>query len=215
MSNIPRNDDDQLETRLRRALNSEAAMAQPAGDGLTKIREGIDARRRRAWWRNPALALVAAAVLGVAVGGLYFGSRDNGTTTLPPATSTSPSATSSGTSSPTPSTSESTDPSPSDDDAPSRLQRAGLRLLHPRRRREPSALPRDPQRGGHRFQGRGRSAGDVRRPAGRSRLLHPVGQHEAAFLQRGRRHGHGRPVEVRRSGLGGRDEPPCRRSSTR
>ena len=82
MNNIPRNDDDQLETRLRRALNSEAAMAQPAGDGLTKIRESIDARRHRAWWRNPALALVAAAVLGVAVGGLYFGSRDNGTTTV-------------------------------------------------------------------------------------------------------------------------------------
>ena len=93
-------------------------MAQPAGDGLTKIREGIDARRHRAWWRNPALALVAAAVLGVAVGGLYFGFRDNGTTTLPPGTSTSPSVTSSGTSSPTPSTSESTDPSPSDTTPP-------------------------------------------------------------------------------------------------
>jgi len=118
MNNIPRNDDDQLETRLRRALNSEAAMAQPAGDGLTKIREGIDARRHRVWWRNPALALVAAAVLGVAVGGLYFGSRDDGTTTLPPGTSSSPTVTSSGTSTPTPSTSESTEPSPSDTTPP-------------------------------------------------------------------------------------------------
>jgi Immunoglobulin-like domain of bacterial spore germination/Sporulation and spore germination len=114
MSNTPR-DDDQLETRLRRALNSEAAMAQPAGDGLTKIREGIDEGRHRVWWRNPALALVAAAVLGVAVGGLYFGSRDdNGTTTLPPGTSSSPSTTPSDNTSPTPSTSPPTTPSASE-----------------------------------------------------------------------------------------------------
>jgi hypothetical protein len=104
--------DDQLETRLRRALNSEADMVHTAGDGLTKIREGIDARRRRAWWRNPVLALAAAAVLGVAVGGLYFGNRDNTTSSVPPATSTSPTATPSGSPSTTPSPSES--PSPSD-----------------------------------------------------------------------------------------------------
>jgi Immunoglobulin-like domain of bacterial spore germination/Sporulation and spore germination len=104
------NDDDQLETRLRRALNSEAAMAQPAGDGLTKIRDTIETKRRRAWWRNPAVALAAAAVLGVAVGGLYFGSRDNNTTVSPPGTSTSPT--------PTPSDSPSTSPTPSDSSSP-------------------------------------------------------------------------------------------------
>jgi hypothetical protein len=87
-------------------------MVQTAGDGLTKIRDGIDARRRRAWWRNPVVAVAAAAVLGVAVGGLYFGTRDNNTSTVPPATSTSPTATPSGSPSTTPSPSES--PSPSD-----------------------------------------------------------------------------------------------------
>jgi hypothetical protein len=105
-------DDDQMETRLRRALNSEAAMVQTAGDGLQKIRDGIDSRRRRAWWRNPALALTAAAVLGVAVGGLYFGARDNNTAVLPGGTSNSPTPTPSGSPSSTPSLSES--PSPSD-----------------------------------------------------------------------------------------------------
>lgn len=109
-------DDDQLETRLRRVLNSEAAMAQPAGDGLTKIRDGIDAQRRRAWWRNPAVALAAAAVLGVAVGGLYFGTRDNSTNVLPPSTSTSPTTTD--TPSPAPSESPSSSSSPSDSTPP-------------------------------------------------------------------------------------------------
>lgn len=104
-------DDDQLETRLRRALNSEAAMVQTAGDGLTKIRDTIESGRRRAWWRNPAVALAAAAVLGVAVGGLYFGARDNKTTVLPPATSTSPTPTTSGSPSTSPSPSVSSSPS--------------------------------------------------------------------------------------------------------
>jgi hypothetical protein len=97
------NDDDQMETRLRRAINTEAAMVQPAGDGLQKIRGGIDARRHRPWWRSPAMALVAAAVLGLAVGGLVFGlggKKDGGTVAQ--------------TSSPTPSPTErpSTSPSP-------------------------------------------------------------------------------------------------------
>jgi hypothetical protein len=110
------NDDDQLETRLRRALNSEAAMVQTAGDGLTKIRDGIDAKRRRVWWRNPAVALAAAALLGVAAGGLYFGNRDNNTTVLPGGTSHSPTPTSSGSPSISPSPSES--PSSSDTTPP-------------------------------------------------------------------------------------------------
>jgi hypothetical protein len=100
--------DDQLETRLRRALNSEAAMVSPTGDGLAKIRGGIDERRQRSWWRNPAIALVAAAVLGLAASGLYFGlsNRDN-TSAVPPATTESPTATPSDSQSPSPSQSPS------------------------------------------------------------------------------------------------------------
>jgi hypothetical protein len=101
-------DDDHMETRLRRALNSEAAMVQPAGDGLQKIRGGIDGGRRRSWWRNPAVALAAAAVLGLAASGIFFGLRDNGgTSAVPPARSSSPTATTSD----TPSTSPSPSPS--------------------------------------------------------------------------------------------------------
>jgi hypothetical protein len=98
-------DDDQIETRLRRALNSEAAMVHPAGDGLQKIRGGID-ERRRSPWRGPVLALAAAAVLGVAASGVYFGLRDNDTVAVPPASSDS--------STPSPSDSPSGSPSPSD-----------------------------------------------------------------------------------------------------
>jgi hypothetical protein len=101
-------DDDQMETRLRRALNSEAAMVQPAGDGLQKIRGGIDAGRRRSWWRTPVVALAAAAVLGLAAGGVFFGLRDNsGTSAVPPATGDS--STDATTDTPSPSSS----PSPS------------------------------------------------------------------------------------------------------
>jgi Immunoglobulin-like domain of bacterial spore germination/Sporulation and spore germination len=102
-------DDDQAETRLRRALNSEAAMVQPAGDGLAKIRSGIDAGRRRSWWRSPVAALAAAAVLGLAVGGLVFGlggKNDDSTVATQPTTPTP-------TAKDTPSTSPSASPSAS------------------------------------------------------------------------------------------------------
>lgn len=69
--------DDVVETRLRHALTSEAAMVQPTGDGLQKIRAGIDEHGGRAWWRNPAVALAAAAVLGLAVGGVIWAANDN------------------------------------------------------------------------------------------------------------------------------------------
>ncbi|MGZ4596703.1 MAG: GerMN domain-containing protein [Actinomycetes bacterium] len=101
--------DDNVETRLRRALTSEAAMVQPAGDGLQKIRAGVDGQRRRAWWQHPAVALVAAAVLGLAVGGLYFGLRgdDQGNDVVAaPSDSTSASASAS----PSPSASGSSSP---------------------------------------------------------------------------------------------------------
>ncbi|MDQ1626862.1 MAG: hypothetical protein QOI54_606 [Actinomycetota bacterium] len=72
-----------IAARLRDALSSEAAMVQPAGDGLQKIRDGV-AGGGRWWWRHPAVALVAAAVLGLAVSGVYVGLRDgsDGTTVV-------------------------------------------------------------------------------------------------------------------------------------
>jgi hypothetical protein len=62
--------DDTLETRLRRALNTEASMVNPSGDGLGRIRAGIAEEQSSIWWRRPALALVAAAVVGLAAGGI-------------------------------------------------------------------------------------------------------------------------------------------------
>lgn len=72
--------DDTLETRLRRALNTEASMVNPSGDGLGRIRAGIAEEQSSIWWRRPALALVAAAVVGLAVGGVAvaIGQNDDG-----------------------------------------------------------------------------------------------------------------------------------------
>ncbi len=61
--------DDNVEAQLRSALNTEAAMVNPAADGLTRIRAGIDEQRAPVWWRSPAIALAAAAVIGLAVAG--------------------------------------------------------------------------------------------------------------------------------------------------
>jgi hypothetical protein len=73
--------EDVLETRLRRALNAEATMVEPSGDGLGRIRAGIDAQRYDVWWRRPAVALVAAALIGLAVGGaaVALNQDDDGT----------------------------------------------------------------------------------------------------------------------------------------
>jgi hypothetical protein len=102
-------DDDQTEARVRRALNSEAAMVQPTGDGLRKIRSGIDGGRRRTWWRVPAAALAAAAVLGLAVSGVIFGlgDKDDGGTVAAQSNTPTPSATSTPSASPSPSASSS------------------------------------------------------------------------------------------------------------
>jgi spore germination protein GerM len=69
--------DDLLETRLRRALNTEASMVNPSGDGLGRIRAGIAEEQSSIWWRRPALALVAAAFLGLAVGGVAVALSQN------------------------------------------------------------------------------------------------------------------------------------------
>lgn len=63
-------DDDALAARLRAALSSEADMVHPSDNGLSNIRDGIE-QTHRPWWRHPAVAAVAAAaVLGLAAGGL-------------------------------------------------------------------------------------------------------------------------------------------------
>ena len=84
--NTPR-DQDVLGDRLRDALHREADQVRPAGDGLARIREGIDARQARIWWRMPALALGAAALVGVALGGVLLRGGDQDATKLPAATS--------------------------------------------------------------------------------------------------------------------------------
>jgi len=61
---------DPLAARLRAALTSEADMVNPSDDGLQRIRAGVDSAHRP-WWQHPAaLAVAAAAVLGLAAGGL-------------------------------------------------------------------------------------------------------------------------------------------------
>ncbi|PZS34775.1 MAG: hypothetical protein DLM59_04100 [Pseudonocardiales bacterium] len=58
---------DELDRLLRDTLETEALSYEPRGDGLTKIRSRIAARRARLRWLVPSLAMaaVAAAVAGV------------------------------------------------------------------------------------------------------------------------------------------------------
>lgn len=107
-------DDDILESRLRDALRAEAETVVPAGDGLVRIREGIDEGRRPVWWRAPAVALAAVAVAAIAlVGGYLVGARDDGG--APPAarSSVTPTVTATPTPSPSPTPSTSTTSAPS------------------------------------------------------------------------------------------------------
>jgi len=102
-------DDDPLAARLRAALASEADMVHPSDDGLSNIRDGI-AQEQRPWWRHPGvLAVAAAAVIGLAAGGLAvaLGGDDGGNVVAGPTTSEEPT-----TASPSPSetTTEATDP---------------------------------------------------------------------------------------------------------
>jgi hypothetical protein len=97
-------------------------MVQPSGDGLQRIRDGIDESRGRQWWKSPAVALVAAAALGVAAGGLWFAQRDDDnvfTGTPGDLTSQSPS--------PTPSP---TDSAPSASQSPSGSESAGAAKVY-------------------------------------------------------------------------------------
>lgn len=105
--------DDELAARLRAALKAEAAMVNPGDGGLEQIRSRTGARP---WWQHPAtLAVAAALVLGVLVGGAaaLIGGRDGGADVVanqPDQTSPAPGPT-------TPSETPSTDaPSPSQED---------------------------------------------------------------------------------------------------
>jgi spore germination protein GerM len=71
--------EDVLETRLRRALNAEADSVRISGDGLQAIRAGVQRGSvGTLWWRRPAVALVAAAALGLVAGGIGVAlSNDN------------------------------------------------------------------------------------------------------------------------------------------
>lgn len=62
-----RSSDDGLPDLLRQALHAEADRQVPAGDGLQRIRERVNARRHRLAWLRPSLAAVAAAGVVVAV----------------------------------------------------------------------------------------------------------------------------------------------------
>ena len=62
-----RRPDGDFEELLRGALRDEANRQEPGGDGLVRIRERV-ARRRRAGWLRPAIALAgAAAVVAVVI----------------------------------------------------------------------------------------------------------------------------------------------------
>lgn len=104
-------DDDPLAARLRAALSSEADMVHPSDDGLSTIRDGIT-QEQRPWWRHPGvLAVAAAAVIGLAAGGLAValgGDDDGGNVVAGPTTSEATTSTPSPSETPTPSPSPST-----------------------------------------------------------------------------------------------------------
>jgi hypothetical protein len=61
-------DERDLEQLLRSALDTEARrQGEPAGDGLARIRERAQRRRRWSGWMKPTLALAGAAAVGAAV----------------------------------------------------------------------------------------------------------------------------------------------------
>lgn len=101
-------DDDPLAARLRDALSSEAHMVHPSDDGLSNIRDGIEPGHRP-WWRHPGvLAVAAAAVIGLAAGGLAVALGGDGDQNVV----AGPTSTDETTASPSPSetTTEATDP---------------------------------------------------------------------------------------------------------
>ncbi len=96
---------DDLDRLLRDTLETEAQSYEPAGDGLTRIRTRVDARRARLRWLVPSIAIActAAAVGGALAAPQLFPSHRS---VAPPAAHGSPSPTpTSSAVEPTPSTS--------------------------------------------------------------------------------------------------------------
>ncbi|MDQ6873595.1 MAG: hypothetical protein M3042_00820 [Actinomycetota bacterium] len=58
---------DELDRLLRDTLESQAQSYEPAGDGLTRIRARVDARRSRLRWLVPSVALVGASAAVAAI----------------------------------------------------------------------------------------------------------------------------------------------------
>jgi hypothetical protein len=103
-------DDDPLAARLRDALSSEAQMVHPSDDGLSHIRDGIE-QGQRPWWRHPGvLAVAAAAVIGLAAGGLAVALGGDGDGDNVVAGPTSPETATTASPSPSETTTEATDP---------------------------------------------------------------------------------------------------------
>lgn len=101
---------DPVAARLRAALTTEAGMVNPSDDGLRRIRART-AAGARPWWQHPGvLAVAAAVVLGLVVGGgfaLLAGDGEDGNvianqTTTAPEPSASSESSGSDTPSPTP-----------------------------------------------------------------------------------------------------------------
>jgi len=59
-------EDDDLAALLRRMLHEEADRNLPAGDGLVRIRERVQERRRRLSWLRPVLVVATAAGVAAA-----------------------------------------------------------------------------------------------------------------------------------------------------
>lgn len=75
--------DDRTEDLLRRVLSVEADQVRPAGDGLSRIQQRVDARYSRLRWMRPVLAATAALVVaGGAVGGYAIASHGGGNQTV-------------------------------------------------------------------------------------------------------------------------------------
>ncbi|MGI8697415.1 MAG: hypothetical protein ACR2JQ_12360 [Mycobacteriales bacterium] len=58
---------EEFEALLRSAMHDEVDGIIPAGDGLRRIQDGVERRRRRRIWVRPGLALAAAAAVAVAI----------------------------------------------------------------------------------------------------------------------------------------------------
>jgi hypothetical protein len=63
---VKADDERELAALVRRALQEEADRQVPAGDGLARIRERLDQRRRRLSWLRPVLVVATAAGVATA-----------------------------------------------------------------------------------------------------------------------------------------------------